>query len=287
MVLSRGRGRGPGVALCPICAPSPGGRSDPPIAEELGPRWPCGRVRGGRAWAGPGPLCAPHPWQPRAAGRLCAGGAEGGGVPTWSRAESHPFPTSWEEELSTAGGPQPLHTTPEGPQTLRKQQPPGHAQGQLCGAESLGRGESRLWGREECASPTMGRLRGPEPPTQQQGDQRAPPQNSSPPATPLRRSRRAYGLSGAEARAERRPPAGFRYITYRVHNCSQKTPASPFSGPVDRNSLFVENDYIFFTVRCCGLMDVARGDLARGPFHGQRLTREAKQGVAAGLSSVT
>ncbi|XP_035874382.1 VPS10 domain-containing receptor SorCS2 [Phyllostomus discolor] len=40
---------------------------------------------------------------------------------------------------------------------------------------------------------------------------------------------------------------GFRYLTYHVRNCSQKAPTSPFSGPVDRNSLFVENDYIFFT----------------------------------------
>ncbi|KAM5339325.1 VPS10 domain-containing receptor SorCS2 isoform 1-T1 [Glossophaga mutica] len=40
---------------------------------------------------------------------------------------------------------------------------------------------------------------------------------------------------------------GFRYVTYHVYNCSRKTPTSPFPGPVDLNSLFVENDYIFFT----------------------------------------
>ncbi|XP_054438190.1 VPS10 domain-containing receptor SorCS2 [Pteronotus mesoamericanus] len=40
---------------------------------------------------------------------------------------------------------------------------------------------------------------------------------------------------------------GFRYVTYHIYNCSHKTLTSPFSGPIDLNSLFVENDYIFFT----------------------------------------
>lgn len=65
-------------------------------------------------------------------------------------------------------------------------------------------------------------------------------------------------------------PAGFRYITYHVYNCSQKTLTSPFSGPVDLNSLFVENDYIFFTVPLLlGSRKLAQGDVEPGPFHGK------------------
>ncbi|XP_005608966.2 VPS10 domain-containing receptor SorCS2 isoform X1 [Equus caballus] len=39
---------------------------------------------------------------------------------------------------------------------------------------------------------------------------------------------------------------GFRYVTCHIHNCSDKTLAAPFAGPVDRSSLTVQDDYIFF-----------------------------------------
>lgn len=44
-------------------------------------------------------------------------------------------------------------------------------------------------------------------------------------------------------------PAGFRYVTCQIHNCSEKTPTAPFPGPIDHSSLTVQDDYIFFKVR--------------------------------------
>ncbi|KAF5927039.1 hypothetical protein HPG69_001672, partial [Diceros bicornis minor] len=41
-------------------------------------------------------------------------------------------------------------------------------------------------------------------------------------------------------------PAGFRYVTCRTHNCSEKTLAAPFAGPIDHSSLTVQDGYIFF-----------------------------------------
>ncbi|KAF3825357.1 hypothetical protein GH733_005991 [Mirounga leonina] len=39
---------------------------------------------------------------------------------------------------------------------------------------------------------------------------------------------------------------GFRYVTCQIHNCSEKTLTAPFPGPIDHNSLTVQDDYIFF-----------------------------------------
>lgn len=44
-------------------------------------------------------------------------------------------------------------------------------------------------------------------------------------------------------------PAGFRYVTCQIHNCSEKTLTAPFPGPIDHSSLTVQDDYIFFQVR--------------------------------------
>lgn len=43
-------------------------------------------------------------------------------------------------------------------------------------------------------------------------------------------------------------PAGFRYVTCQIHNCSEKMPTAPFPGPIDHSSLTVQDDYIFFRV---------------------------------------
>lgn len=50
-------------------------------------------------------------------------------------------------------------------------------------------------------------------------------------------------------------PAGFRYITCQVHNCSDQTLTAPFAGPIDQGSLTVQDDYIFLKVRAQGLGD--------------------------------
>ncbi|XP_036083360.1 VPS10 domain-containing receptor SorCS2 isoform X1 [Rousettus aegyptiacus] len=39
---------------------------------------------------------------------------------------------------------------------------------------------------------------------------------------------------------------GSRYVTCPIHNCSAKTLAAPFAGPVDRGSLTMQDEYIFF-----------------------------------------
>ncbi|XP_014644401.1 PREDICTED: VPS10 domain-containing receptor SorCS2, partial [Ceratotherium simum simum] len=39
---------------------------------------------------------------------------------------------------------------------------------------------------------------------------------------------------------------GFRYMTCRTHNCSEKTLAAPFAGPIDHSSLTVQDGYVFF-----------------------------------------
>uniref|UniRef100_A0A8C2P175 PKD domain-containing protein n=1 Tax=Capra hircus TaxID=9925 RepID=A0A8C2P175_CAPHI len=38
---------------------------------------------------------------------------------------------------------------------------------------------------------------------------------------------------------------GFRYVTCRVHNCSDNTRTTPFAGPIDHGSLTVQDDYVF------------------------------------------
>lgn len=43
-------------------------------------------------------------------------------------------------------------------------------------------------------------------------------------------------------------PPGSRYVTCPIHNCSAKTLAAPFAGPVDRGSLTMQDEYIFFKV---------------------------------------
>ncbi|XP_006875381.1 PREDICTED: VPS10 domain-containing receptor SorCS2, partial [Chrysochloris asiatica] len=44
------------------------------------------------------------------------------------------------------------------------------------------------------------------------------------------------------------PGGGFRYITCQIHNCSEKTPVTPFTGTIDQGSLTVQDDYGFFKV---------------------------------------
>ncbi|KAM6221802.1 VPS10 domain-containing receptor SorCS2 [Rhynchocyon petersi] len=41
------------------------------------------------------------------------------------------------------------------------------------------------------------------------------------------------------------PGGGFRYITCRIHNCSEKSLRAPFGGPIDAGSLTVQDDYVF------------------------------------------
>ncbi|XP_053314228.1 VPS10 domain-containing receptor SorCS2 isoform X2 [Spea bombifrons] len=41
------------------------------------------------------------------------------------------------------------------------------------------------------------------------------------------------------------PDGGYRYVTCHIRNCSDKTPTSQFTGNIDRNSLTVQDDYIF------------------------------------------
>ncbi|XP_075400770.1 VPS10 domain-containing receptor SorCS2 isoform X2 [Tenrec ecaudatus] len=42
------------------------------------------------------------------------------------------------------------------------------------------------------------------------------------------------------------PAGGVRYVTCRIHNCSERTLATPFPGPIDQGSLTVQDAYIFF-----------------------------------------
>ncbi|KAF2976540.1 hypothetical protein EK904_014360, partial [Melospiza melodia maxima] len=41
------------------------------------------------------------------------------------------------------------------------------------------------------------------------------------------------------------PSGGYRYITCQIQNCSDKTMTVPFAGSTDRDSLTVQDDYIF------------------------------------------
>uniref|UniRef100_A0A8C3X7C8 VPS10 domain-containing receptor SorCS2 n=1 Tax=Cyanoderma ruficeps TaxID=181631 RepID=A0A8C3X7C8_9PASS len=43
-------------------------------------------------------------------------------------------------------------------------------------------------------------------------------------------------------------PSGYRYITCQIQNCSDKTMTVPFAGSTDRDSLTVQDDYIFLQV---------------------------------------
>lgn len=43
-------------------------------------------------------------------------------------------------------------------------------------------------------------------------------------------------------------PAGFRYVTCQIHNCSDQALMAPFAGPIDHSSLTMQDDYIFFKV---------------------------------------
>lgn len=52
-------------------------------------------------------------------------------------------------------------------------------------------------------------------------------------------------------------PAGFRYVTCQVHNCSEKTLTVPFAGPIDHSSLTVQDNYIFVKVSfLLGLLEI-------------------------------
>lgn len=54
-------------------------------------------------------------------------------------------------------------------------------------------------------------------------------------------------------------PAGFRYVTCQIHNCSDNTRTTPFVGPIDRGSLTVQDDYVFVKVRLLpGLLEMGR-----------------------------
>lgn len=59
-------------------------------------------------------------------------------------------------------------------------------------------------------------------------------------------------------------PAGFRYVTCQIHNCSAKMLTAPFSGPIDHGSLAVQDDFIFFKVRLLlGPLEIgAQGEVA-------------------------
>lgn len=43
-------------------------------------------------------------------------------------------------------------------------------------------------------------------------------------------------------------PAGCRYFTCLIHNCSAQPYAAPFPGPIDRGSVTVQDEYIFLKV---------------------------------------
>lgn len=43
-------------------------------------------------------------------------------------------------------------------------------------------------------------------------------------------------------------PSGYRYITCQIQNCSDKTMTVQFAGGTDRDSLTVQDDYIFLQV---------------------------------------
>lgn len=43
-------------------------------------------------------------------------------------------------------------------------------------------------------------------------------------------------------------PSGYRYITCQIQNCSEKTMTVQFAGGTDRDSLTVQDDYIFLQV---------------------------------------
>lgn len=43
-------------------------------------------------------------------------------------------------------------------------------------------------------------------------------------------------------------PAGYRYYTCLIHNCSAQPHTAPFPGPIDRGSLTVQDEYIFLKV---------------------------------------
>uniref|UniRef100_A0A2K5E9I6 VPS10 domain-containing receptor SorCS2 n=1 Tax=Aotus nancymaae TaxID=37293 RepID=A0A2K5E9I6_AOTNA len=56
----------------------------------------------------------------------------------------------------------------------------------------------------------------------------------------------SWPLPQPDCLGRRLSPAGFRYVTCPIHNCSEKTLTAPFAGPIDQGSLTVQDDYIFF-----------------------------------------
>lgn len=58
-------------------------------------------------------------------------------------------------------------------------------------------------------------------------------------------------------------PAGYRYYTCLIHNCSAQPHIAPFSGPIDRGSLTVQDEYIFLKVSVPG---TGRGQCMT-PYH--------------------
>lgn len=51
-------------------------------------------------------------------------------------------------------------------------------------------------------------------------------------------------------------PAGCRYLTCLIHNCSAQPHTAPFAGPIDCGSLTVQDEYIFLKV---SVPDAGRG----------------------------
>lgn len=111
--------------------------------------------------------------------------------------------------------------------------------------------------------------------------------SSSPGSANASRRGRPVGISRLKSSACRLPsPAGFRYVTCHIHNCSDKTLAAPFAGPVDRSSLTVQDDYIFFKVSLLwGLREVATGDMVSEPLWEDGSTQTGGNKMATFLST--
>lgn len=73
-------------------------------------------------------------------------------------------------------------------------------------------------------------------------------------------------------------PAGFRYVTCQIHNCSDKTLTALFPGRIDHSSLTVQDDYIFFKVRLrLGLCQRAAGGTECQPRWGRHSRSDGRR----------
>ncbi|XP_045145397.1 VPS10 domain-containing receptor SorCS2 [Echinops telfairi] len=70
------------------------------------------------------------------------------------------------------------------------------------------------------------------------------------------------------------PAGGFRYVTCRIHNCSERTLVTPFPGPIDQGSLTVQDAYIFFKATSTNRTKYYVS-YRRGPFVQMRLPKYA------------